>query len=144
MKIQHLIVLLVAVAAITSAAMLVTFNLSQRAIVKNAQSLPYVFYVNSTIGVDVGTDMLRLGAITPGSQAYRGVFIKDTLAEAAVSNQTVRQVRFAAQGQGSEWITFKPEVLSLPGEVKVTVSVPVGTKYGVYRGSILVIPLSNG
>jgi len=110
---------------------------------KGTRTLAYMFTVNDTVGVDVGTDMLRLGAVKPGDSSWRTVTISDAISQAVVSNQTVKAVRVTSRGQGSEWLSIQPSVVELPGNVLVNLTVPTNAKYGTYRGELVVIPVST-
>lgn len=141
MKLSVLIALMLALALVSSGSVYLIYKHSD--ITPPAlQKVPYYFKVNSTIGFDVGNDLLRLGQLTPGSQSSRNLSIKDTVAE-ITGKPSVDSVTFMAKGSGSEWITFDPPIVTLPGDVSIIVSPPADAKIGVYKGEILVIAVKK-
>lgn len=148
MKLSSLIITLVLAAILSAGLVMLVFAMQQNIVPKGTSIIPYMFAVNKSVGFDLGTDMLRLGALSPGTNGWRNISVKDSLADVIVSNKSVsnnlvRKVRVEIRGEGKEWMLVEPAVLTLPGDVTVSVSVPSDASYGFYRGELLFIPLRN-
>lgn len=117
----------------------------EKALPEGTQKIDYQFSVAAEFGVDVKSDILRLGTLQPASQAHRSLIIQDSLAALASndSNAPKHQVRIVAIGAGSQWISANPVVVTVPGDSIIQVSVPQNAAFGTYRGTLLVIPISE-
>jgi hypothetical protein len=108
---------------------------------QGSQTLPYQFTVADNPGVDLGTDVFRLGQVTPGGSSWRTLTIENTITSIAADNRTVRRAKVYAIGKGARWLVLEPSVVTLPAEVKVTLKVSSSAELGIYRGVIVVEPL---
>jgi hypothetical protein len=140
MNLTRLLFFLLTVAVLTSA-VTYFYHAYEQQPPKGTRVLPYLFSVNDTVGVDVGTDIFRLGQLQPGSSSSRALTISETISSADLDGKAKR-FRIEMRGKGSEWMEASPVEVSVPGSVNISVSVPVGAPYGYYRGSILVIPVN--
>ncbi len=127
--------LLATIAALTSGIIVLAYSALNPPLPKGTQELPYLFHVAEHPGVDVGTDLFRLGALTPGGVATRTFSAADPLSD------TMTRFAVSAIGPGSEWFSFEPQVLALPGTVTVTLHVPEDADYDTYEGVIALVPI---
>ncbi len=104
------------------------------------QSLPYFFSVGETPGVDTGTDIFRLGRVTPTGSSWRSLSIEASVSSAVTEAQAVRRVVIVARGDGSAWIAAEPAIVTLPAQVNITLRAPLDAAFGEYRGTLYVVP----
>lgn len=130
MKLRHVLAICLLAAIITVAAvytlLAIDFSISREA----DERVEYLFFVDETIGFDVESDLLRLGAVTPGGSATRSIHLQHPTA-------TTAQARFI--GEGNNWL-YAQEASFEEGvaQLKITLAVPIDAAYGEYRGEVLV------
>lgn len=142
MELRRFIILAVTLALVTVGAVLLIALPKPEPLPPGAQTVPYLFSVGESSGVDVSTDIFRLGQVIPGAgAASRALTIEPSITSIGVGNASVSRARVYAQGRGSEWITIEPSSLELPGSVTVTLKTPRSAEHGTYRGVLVVVPL---
>lgn len=131
MKTLHLALLAIAVAALTilfTSNLFIGSNLPDNLV--DVREVEYYFEVVDTAGIDVGTDKLRLGGVSPGTTSRRGVEISGADADKVVA---------LVKGEGSEMITVENNNIDVP-EGNFTLyfktNVPEGTEKGGYEGVV--------
>lgn len=138
MRLVALVLVLVFAAIIVSGATVLLHELRKSALPPDTTGVPYLFTVSESLGVDVGTDIFRLGALKPGTSSYRSLSISDAFMQ-TTGNQY--RVRVWARGKGSEWLIIEPSEATTPAEVRVTAAPPAEAPLGEYRGYIYVTRL---
>lgn len=138
MNLKHALFLLGAAAVLTALVVFMFYSYERHVTPPNTRTLPYMFSVAEVAGVDVGTDLFRLGAVPPGSAAHRTLHVSDPF---DFESGEPRMVRITAKGQGSEWLVIEPSEALLPLDAKITVRVPDDAPLGTYEGLLYVTTL---
>lgn len=95
--------------------------------------MPYDFYINDTLGFDVGDDMVHFGQFLKSGKARRSF---------SIQNEFSSVVRLGAQGDYARHISFSDnDFMLLEGELKwvnASIEIPPGYEFGKYTGDIIV------
>ena len=128
MKTLHVIGLVLAAALLTSLLVYAALELQP---VKNTQETSYVFSINQSIGFDVASDVVRLGAVTPGATARR---------EVTIDSDTGSYITTTFSGPGSEWLYAQPsraEIQNGTAKISIVLNPPENATFGRYEGTIV-------
>ncbi|MFH1637745.1 MAG: hypothetical protein ABIB71_04955 [Candidatus Woesearchaeota archaeon] len=92
--------------------------------------------VGDHFGFDVGTEVLAMGMVKPGSSSTSRKLVLENSYEFPV------KVSFVKEGQMKDWLIIEDEVIIPAGsttDITVAARVPLGTPYGDYEGKLVAI-----
>jgi hypothetical protein len=142
MKLVQVLFLFLAVALLTSIGV---YLLAQRSaeFPDGTQSIPYTFSIGENPGVDVGTDVFRLGQVRPGGSSWRELSIGPSGGDALANEAERPEYAVVARGAGSTWLIIEPAIIKVPGNVNITLAAPETAEMGRYEGLLYVVPYAR-
>ncbi len=97
--------------------------------------LPMDIKVEDHFAFNTDVDAIHFGKVPPGNEGLRGFFVNNTYPFQVVANLEI-------SGDITSWVSASENVIVLEPnshhKINLTASVPLGTAYGLYEGTLAV------
>lgn len=98
-------------------------------------TLPMDVVVTPMVGINLDTDAVHFGGVSPGGSAFRKVIVYD-------KGDERRYVRITAQGELAHWLTIKEPSFVLPAgtvhNVTLSIQIPQNADERPYNGTVTI------